>query len=181
MNKFKLLFADCIYEMIIFSLTAVDVGNGANIDMAETGARGRDSQETNIQRRDSKETNIQRRDSQETNYQRRDSKETNVTAIEIPGAEIVAAAEISSWIRIKTWLKATKEYFNWDDFFYALIFGLAPTAWDMYTDLELASHLLEEENAHAAGLCYVFICLPGINLVKEKVGTGVKKKPFAVT
>ena len=52
----------------------------------------------------------------------------------------------------------------------ALIFGLAPTAWDMYTDLELASHLLEEENAHAAGLCYVFICLPGINLVKEQVG-----------
>ena len=154
MNKFKLLFADCIYEMIIFSLTAVDVGNGANIEMSESGVRGRDSQETNIQGRDS----------EETNYQRRHSQETNVTAIEIPCAEIVAAAEISSWIRIKTWLKATKECFNWGDFFFALIFGLAPTAWDMYTDLELASHLLEEENKHAAGLCYVFICLPGINL-----------------
>ena len=140
MNKFKPLFADCIYEMIIFSLTAVDVGNGANIEMPVTGVQGRDSQET------------------------------NVAAIEIPCTEIVAAAEISSWIRIKTWLKETKECFNWGDFFFALIFGLAPTAWDMYTDLKLASHLHEEENAHAAGLCYVFICLPGINLVKEQVG-----------
>ena len=150
MNKFKPLFADCIYEMIIFSLTAVDVGNGANIELPVTGVHGRDSQETN--------------------HQRRDSHETNVTAIEIPGTEIVAAAEISSWIRIKTWLKETQECFNWGDFFFALIFGLAPTAWDMYTDLKLASHLHEEENAHAAGLCYVFICLPGINLVKEQVG-----------
>ena len=155
MNKFKLLFADCIYEMIIFSLTAVDVGNGANIEMSESGVQGRDSEETN--------------------YQRRHSQETNVTAIEIPGTEIVAAAEISSWIRIKAWLKATKECFNWGDFFFALIFGLAPTAWDMYTDLELANHLLEEENKHAAGLCYVFICLPGINLVKEKVGEAASK------
>ena len=39
----------------------------------------------------------------------------------------------------------------------------------MYTDLELPSHLLESENEHAAGLCYVFICLPGINLIKEQV------------
>ena len=101
--------------------------------------------------------------------QRRDSQEINVTAIEIPGAEI-DGAEISSLVRIKTWLEETKECFNWGDFFFALIFGLAPTAWDMYTDLKLASHLHEEENAHAAGLCYVFICLPGINLVKEQVG-----------
>ena len=133
--------------MIILSLTSVDVWNGTNIEMAE----------------------IQRRDSQETNIQRRDSQETNVTTIEIPGAEI-DGAEITSWVRITTWLEETKECFNWGDFFFALIFGLAPTAWDMYTDLKLASHLLEEENAHAAGLCYVFICLPGINLVKEQVG-----------
>ena len=91
MNKFKPLFADCIYEMIIFSLTAVDVGNGANIELPVTGVHGRDSQETN--------------------HQRRDSHETNVTAIEIPGTEIVAAAEISSWIRIKTWLKEMQECF----------------------------------------------------------------------
>ena len=125
----------------------MDVRNCKNIEMAET----------------------QRRDSHETNIQRRDSQETSVTAIEIPGAEI-DGAEITSWVWIKTWLEETKECFTWGDFFFALIFGLAPTAWDMYTDLELASHLLEEENAHAAGLCYVFICLPGINLVKEQVG-----------
>ena len=125
----------------------MDVRNCKNIEMAE----------------------IQRRDLQETNVQRRYSKETNVTAIETPGAEI-DGAEITSWVRIKTWLEETKGCFTWGDFFFALIFGLAPTAWDMYTDLKLATHLHEEENAHAAGLCYVFICLPGINLVKEQVG-----------
>ena len=130
-----------------------------NIEMAE------------IQRRDSQEKNIQRRDSQETNVQRVGSQETNVTTIESPGAEI-DGAEITSWVRIKTWLEETRECFNSGDFFFALIFGLAPTAWDMYTDLKLAAHLHEEENAHAAGLCYVFICLPGINLVKEQVGIG---------
>ena len=75
--------------------------------------------------------------------------------------------------QIRKLLKEFKEYFNWSDFFFGLIFGLAPTAWDMYTDLELGSHLLESENEHAAGLCYVFICLPGINLVKEQVGEAV--------
>ena len=124
-----------------------------------------------IQRRDSQEKNIQRRDSQKTNVQRVGSQETNVTTIESPGAEI-DGAEITSWVRIKTWLEETRECFNSGDFFFALIFGLAPTAWDMYTDLKLAAHLHEEENAHAAGLCYVFICLPGINLVKEQVGIG---------
>ena len=63
---------------------------------------------------------------------RRSSQKTNVTAIEIPGAEI-EAAESTPWIRIKTWLEEAKECFNWGDFFFALIFGLAPTAWDMYT------------------------------------------------
>ena len=129
----------------------------------------RDSRETNIQQMDSQDTNIQYRDSEETNIQQGDIQETNVTAIEIPVVEI-DGAEITSWVQLKTWLEETKECFNWDDFFFALIFGLAPTAWDMYTDLKLAAHLHETENAHAAGLCYVFICLPGINLVKEQVG-----------
>ena len=70
-------------------------------------------------------------------------------------------------------LKEIKEHFNWNDFFFGLIFGLAPTAWDMYTDLELGSHLLVSEDEHAAGLCYLFICLPGINIVKEAVGEAV--------
>ena len=87
-------------------------------------------------------------------------------------ADVITVQNPSISIRIKVWFKEAKEQFNWDDFFFCLIFGLAPTAWDMYTDLELASHLLENENAHAAGLCYVFICLPGINLVKEQVGIG---------
>ena len=72
-------------------------------------------------------------------------------------------------------LKEIKQYFNWSDFFFGLIFGLAPTGWDMYTDLWLGSELLHSENAQAAGLCYVFICLPGINLIKERVGEAVMK------
>ena len=81
----------------------------------------------------------------------------------------------SSNQKIRNLFKEIKKYFNWDDFFFGLIFGLAPTAWDMYTDLQLGSHLLDTENAHAAGLCYAFICLPGINLVKEQVGEAVMK------
>ena len=72
-------------------------------------------------------------------------------------------------------LKEIKQYFNWSDFFFGLIFGLAPTGWDMYTDLWFGSELLHSENAQAAGLCYVFVCLPGINLVTEWVVEAVMK------
>ena len=99
---------------------------------------------------------------------RRQENEADLITIQIARSE-VDGNEITLSNRIRFWFKETKGHFNWDDFFFNLIFGLAPTAWDMYTDLELASHLLESENAHAAGLCYVFICLPGINLVKEQV------------
>ena len=37
--------------------------------------------------------------------------------------------------QIRKLLKEFKEYFNWSDFFFGLIFGLAPTAWDMYLSL----------------------------------------------
>ena len=94
--------------------------------------------------------------------------QADLVTIQIAHSE-VDSDEITFSNRIRCWFKETKGHFNWDDFFFNLIFGLAPTAWDMYTDLELASHLLESENAHTAGLCYVFICLPGINLVKEQV------------
>ena len=99
---------------------------------------------------------------------RRQENEADLITIQIARSE-VDGDEITLSKRIRFWFKETKGHFNWDDFFFNLIFGLAPTAWDMYTDLELASHLLESENSHAAGLCYVFICLPGINLVKEQV------------
>ena len=98
----------------------------------------------------------------------RQENEADLITSQIARSE-VDGDEITLSNRIRFWFKETKGHFNWDDFFFNLIFGLAPTAWDMYTDLELASHLLESENAHTAGLCYVFICLPGINLVKEQV------------
>ena len=98
----------------------------------------------------------------------RQENEADLITSQIARSE-VDGDEITLSNRIRFWFKETKGHFNWDDFFFNLIFGLAPTAWDMYTDLELASHLLDSENAHTAGLCYVFICLPGINLVKEQV------------
>ena len=56
-----------------------------------------------------------------------------------------------------------KVLFNWNDFFYDLILGFAPSAWDMGTDFYFAAELLDtdrEEDVLAAGLCYIFITLP---------------------
>ena len=101
--------------------------------------------------------------------------ELSGTTVQIANSDINAEENTSS-IQMSNLLKEIKQHFNWGDFFFGLIFGLAPTAWDMYTDLWLGSELLHSENAHAAGLCYAFICLPGINLVKEQVGEAVMKR-----
>ena len=97
-----------------------------------------------------------------------------MTTVQIVNTDIRSEDSTSSTnSQIRNLFKEIKKYFNWNDFFFGLIFGLAPTVWDMYTDLQLGSHLLQSEDAHAAGLCYMFICFPGINLVKEKVGEAV--------
>ena len=99
--------------------------------------------------------------------------EPNVTTVQILNTDINTPSSVSE--KLKKLLEEVKKHFNWNDFFFGLIFGLVPTAWDMWTDLEPGSHLLQSENAHAAGLCYMFICFPGINLVKEQVGEAVMK------
>lgn len=52
--------------------------------------------------------------------------------------------------------------FSWDNFFYAIIFGLGPTAWDVFSDLRFGHHLTEAGDIHSAGLCYLFVNIPGL-------------------
>ena len=54
--------------------------------------------------------------------------------------------------------------FNWDDFAYNLILGFLPTAWDVLSDLQVASHLKVNAEVDSAGLSYLFICFPGLHL-----------------
>ena len=64
-------------------------------------------------------------------------------------------------------LESWKAAFNWNDFFYSLILGFLPTAWDVFSDLKIASQLKEEFDVEAAGLSYLFVCLPGITTLFE--------------
>ena len=51
-----------------------------------------------------------------------------------------------------------REAFNWDDFAYNLILGFLPTAWDVFSDLGIASYLKANAEVDSAGLSYLFIC-----------------------
>ena len=60
--------------------------------------------------------------------------------------------------------------FNWDDFGYSLIFGFAPTAWDVYSDLTIADELTESGESISAGLTYLFVCFPALYVFSEALG-----------
>ena len=103
----------------------------------------------------------------------KENNENVTTAVQNFNSDLSSEESTSSPSgQIRKLLKEFKEYFNWSDFFFGLIFGLAPTAWDMYTDLELGSHLLESENEHAAGLCYIFKNLPPRHQLGQGAGGG---------
>ena len=57
--------------------------------------------------------------------------------------------------------------FNLDDFGYCLLSGFVPTAWDVFSDIEVALVLAEDGYTNSAGLVYVFICLPGVYALNE--------------
>ena len=57
--------------------------------------------------------------------------------------------------------------FNWHDFGYSLILGFAPTAWDVYSDLNIADQLTKSGDSISAGLSYLFICFPGLYMFNE--------------
>ena len=63
-------------------------------------------------------------------------------------------AELNGW----------REAFNWDDFSYNLILGFLPTAWDVFSDLRIATYLKAKEEVDSAGLSYLFICFPGLHM-----------------
>ena len=71
------------------------------------------------------------------------------------------AGETSAW---KKW----KESFSWNDFFYSIIFGLGPTAWDVISDLKFGWSLSQSDRS-SAGLCYLFITIPGVFFLQEVV------------
>ena len=50
--------------------------------------------------------------------------------------------------------------FSWDNFFYAIIFGLAPTSWDVISDGLFAKRLTGDKDNQSAGLCYLFVVMP---------------------
>ena len=60
-----------------------------------------------------------------------------------------------------------KSAFNLDDFVYCLLSGFVPTAWDVFSDIEVALVLAEDGYTNSAGLVYVFICLPGVYALNE--------------
>ena len=55
-----------------------------------------------------------------------------------------------------------KQNFKWDNFYYAFFFGLLPTVWDIWSDIEFGLSQEEEGEETTAGFCYIFICLPPI-------------------
>ena len=65
-----------------------------------------------------------------------------------------------------------KSFFNWNDFCYQFILCLTPTVLDMGTDFNFAAELLSngrEEDVLAAGLCYIFITLPLLQMVFHSI------------
>ena len=65
----------------------------------------------------------------------------------------------------KKWKKA----FSWNDFFYAIIFGLGPTSWDVLSDLRFGWNLARSGDLSSAGLCYLFITIPGVFFLQEVI------------
>ena len=65
----------------------------------------------------------------------------------------------------KKWKKA----FHWNDFFYGLIFGLGPTSWDVLSDLRFGRSLAESGDSSSAGLCFLFVTIPGAFFLQEVI------------
>ena len=69
-----------------------------------------------------------------------------------------------------------KSAFNLDDFGYCLLSGFVPTAWDVFSDIEVALVLAEDGYTNSAGLVYVFICLPGVYALNEVLSGYIAEK-----
>ena len=60
-----------------------------------------------------------------------------------------------------------KMAFSWNDFFYSIIFGLLPTSWDVLSDLRFGWSLSKSGDNSSAGLCYLFVMIPGLFFLQD--------------
>ena len=60
-----------------------------------------------------------------------------------------------------------KMAFSWNDFFYSIIFGLLPTSWDVLSDLRFGWSLSQSGDNSSAGLCYLFVMIPGLFFLQD--------------
>ena len=95
-----------------------------------------------------------------------DTRDTNDSSDTSDPREAGEAVDLSENMLTAAW-QETKEKFNMNDFSYCLVLGLLPTAWDINTDFDLGDDLDSTEDSITAGLCYYFISLPAILLLKE--------------
>ena len=81
---------------------------------------------------------------------------------------------------VQMWLVA-KESFNWSDFFYMLVLGLLPTAWDVHTDMWMGEEFTRKGDLFLAGTCYFFVNLPMIALMRDILERCFSKQGWLVT
>ena len=72
------------------------------------------------------------------------------------------------------------DIFAWDEFFSNLILSLLPSAWDVFSDLRLGFGLEASGDDHTAGLCYIFISLPGFYLLLGWLAKQLGDRTFPV-
>ena len=73
-------------------------------------------------------------------------------------------------------LNQIRENFKWDNFNYALFFGLLPTAWDILSDYKFGTSQEAEGEETTAGLCYMFICMPTILSIHSAIASRASKE-----
>ena len=73
-------------------------------------------------------------------------------------------------------LSQISQNFTWDHFCYAFFFGLLPTAWDIWTDIQFGVSQEGQGEETTAGFCYMFICLPAIFSIIPAVVSRVYKE-----
>jgi hypothetical protein len=82
--------------------------------------------------------------------------------------------------KVKTFMcnhfKQAKHSFNLDESAYSLIFGLAPSAWDIVTDIKLGFDLERNGNVQESGLCFLIISNPGIIILWDTVWRHIAPK-----
>ena len=59
--------------------------------------------------------------------------------------------------------------FKIDQFWYALLFGVLPTAWDARTDISLGERLEREGRVYSAAFCWMFVCIVSVAPITQYI------------